>query len=63
MIQAAQYLEKAAHYQTASNQKLATAIKVTTQVNEQLASDSISTSDAASQLEQVVSELRKVVGR
>jgi hypothetical protein len=63
MIQAAQYLEKAAHYQTASNQKLATAIKVTTQVNEQLASHSISTSDAASQLEQVVSELRKVVGR
>lgn len=63
MIQAAQYIEKAAHYQTASNQKLATAIKVTTQVNDQLASDAISTSDAATQLEQVVSELRKVVGR
>ena len=63
MIQAAQYIEKAVHYQTASNQKLATAIKVTTQVNEQLASDAISTSDAATQLEQVVSELRKVVGR
>ena len=63
MIQAARYIEKAAHYQTSSNQKLATAIKVTTQVNEQLANDSISTSDAASQLEQVVSELHKVVGR
>ncbi len=63
MISAAQYIEKAAHYQTTSNQKLATAIKVTTQVNEQLADGAISASDAASQLEQVVSELRQVVGR
>jgi len=63
MISAAQYIEKAAHYQTTSNQKLATAIKVTTQVNEQLAEGAISASDAASQLEQVVSELRQVVGR
>lgn len=63
MISAAQYIEKAAHYQTSSNQKLATAIKVTTQVNEQLAEGAISASDAASQLEQVVSELRQVVGR
>jgi len=44
-------------------QKLATAIKVTTQVNEQLADGAISASDAASQLEQVVNELRQVVGR
>jgi hypothetical protein len=63
MIGAAQYIEKAAQYQTDSNQKLATAIKVTTQVNEQLADGAISASDAASQLEQVVSELRQVVGR
>jgi len=63
MIVAAQYIEKAAHYQTASNQKLATAIKVTNQVNEQLAEGAISASDASSQLEQVVSELRQVVGR
>jgi hypothetical protein len=63
MIVAAQYIEKAAHYQTASNQKLATAIKVTNQVNEQLADGAISASDASSQLEQVVSELRQVVGR
>jgi len=63
MISAAQYIEKAAHYQTTSNQKLATAIKVTTKVNEQLAEGAISASDAASQLEQVVSELRQVVGR
>ena len=63
MISVALYIEKAAHYQTTSNQKLATAIKVTTQVNEQLADGAISASDAASQLEQVVSELRQVVGR
>jgi hypothetical protein len=63
MISSAQYIEKAVHYQTTSNQKLATAIKVTTQVNEQLAEGAISASDAASQLEQVVSELRQVVGR
>ena len=63
MIRAAQYIEKAAQYQTDSNQKLATAIKVTTQVNEQLANGAISASDAASQLEQVVNELRQVVGR
>ena len=63
MISSAEYIEKAAHYQTTSNHKLATAIKVTTQVNEQLAEGAISASDAASQLEQVVSELRQVVGR
>ena len=63
MISAALYIEKAAHYQTTSNQKLAIAIKVTTQVNEQLADGAISASDAASQLERVVRELRQVVGR
>ena len=63
LISAAQYIEKAAQYQTANSQKLATAIKVTTQVNDQLAEGAISASDAASQLEQVVSELRQVVGK
>lgn len=63
MISAAQYIEKAVEYQTVSNQKLATAIKVTTQVNEQLAEGATSASDAALQLEQVVNELRQVVGR
>ena len=59
----AQYIEKAAHLQNNSNQKLATAIKVTTQVNEQLTSGATSATDAASQLEQVVKQLRQVVGK
>lgn len=63
MIGAAQYIEKATHYQSNSNQKLATAIKVTSQVNEQLAEGAISATEAASQLEQVVNELRQVVGK
>ncbi|HZS76872.1 MAG TPA: hypothetical protein VFA41_09685 [Ktedonobacteraceae bacterium] len=63
MINAADYIEKAVHYQATSNEKLATAIKVTTQVNEQLKEGATSASDAAAQLEQVVNELRQVVGK
>jgi len=59
----ARYIEKAAHLQNNSNQKLATAIKVTTQVNEQLTSGANAATDAASQLEQVVKQLREVVGK
>ncbi len=63
MVGAAQYIEKSVHYQTSSNQKLSTAIKVTTQVNEQLADGASSTSSAAEELEKVVDELRQVVGQ
>ncbi len=63
IISAASYIEKAAHYQTNNSQKLTTAIKVTSQVNEQLTNSSASTTEAASQLKQVVNDLRKVVGR
>jgi methyl-accepting chemotaxis protein len=63
MIGAAQYIEKSVRYQTSSNQKLSTAIKVTTQVNEQLAEGASSASSAAEELEKVVDELRQVVGR
>nr|MDQ2907331.1 hypothetical protein [Chloroflexota bacterium] len=63
IINAAQYIENAAHYQDISNQKLATALKVTTQVTEQLATGATSAADAATQLEQVVNQLRNVVGR
>ncbi len=63
MIGAAQYIEKSIHSQTSSNQKLSTAIKVTTQVNEQLAEGATSASSAAEELEKVVNELRQVVGR
>lgn len=63
VITAANYIEKATHYQSDSSQKLATAVKVTTQVNEQLADGAISATEAASQLEQVVNDLRSVIGQ
>jgi hypothetical protein len=63
MVGAAQYIEKSVHYQTSCNQKLSTAIKVTTQVNEQLTEGASSASSAAEELEKVVNELRQVVGR
>ncbi len=63
VISAANYIEKATHYQGDSNQKLATAIKVTTQVNEQLADGAIAATEAASQLEMVVNDLRSVIGQ
>lgn len=62
MITASQYIEKAAEHQTSSNQKLATAIKVTTQVTEQLAMGATSAADTATQLEDVVGQLENVVG-
>jgi len=63
VITAANYIEKATDYQNDSSQKLATAIKVTTQVNEQLADGAISATEAASQLEMVVNDLRSVIGQ
>lgn len=63
VISAGNYIEKATHYQSDSAQKLSTAIKVTTQVNEQLADGAISATEAASQLEQVVNDLRSVIGQ
>ncbi|WP_376794785.1 cache domain-containing protein [Thermogemmatispora sp.] len=63
MANTARYIEQAIQYQETSNQKLATAIKVTTQVSEQLAAGATSATSAAEQLEQVVRQLRRVVGR
>ncbi len=62
-ITAAQYIEQAAQYQGTSNQKLATALKVATQVTEQLAAGATSATNAATELERVVEELRYVVGK
>jgi hypothetical protein len=59
----AKYLEQATDYQDTSNQKLATALKVAVQVTEQLHNGTTSATLAATQLEKVVGELRKVVGR
>ncbi len=63
VIRAASYIEKASNFQSESSQKLATAIKVTAQVNEQLAEGALSATEAASQLEQVVNDLRNVVSQ
>lgn len=63
MIKAAQYIEDATEFQNTSNEKLSTALKVATQVTEQLVSGTTSATDAATQLEQVVDQLRNVVGK
>jgi hypothetical protein len=62
IIHTTKYLEKATEYQDASNQRLATALNVATQVTEQLHNGTTSATLAATQLEEVVSELCKVVG-
>jgi methyl-accepting chemotaxis protein len=49
--------------QDSSNQKLSTAIKVTEQVTEQLAAGATAATATAEQLEQVVNQLRQVVGK
>ena len=63
LVAAAQYIEQATQHQNTSNQKLTTALKVATQVNEQLAMGATSATEAASQLELVVKQLRYVVGK
>ncbi|HEX4208522.1 MAG TPA: methyl-accepting chemotaxis protein [Ktedonobacteraceae bacterium] len=63
IVNAANYIENAAHFQDTSTQKLSTALKVATQVTEQLVAGTTSASDAAAQMEQVVEQLRYVVGK
>ncbi len=63
IITASRYIEDASQHQTTSIQKLSTALKVATQVTEQLATGATSATDAATQLEQVVQQLRSVVGQ
>lgn len=60
---ASEYLENAMQLQNASNQKLATALKVATQVTEQFNLGATSATKAAEQLEEVVQDLRSVVGK
>lgn len=59
---AANYLEKASSHQERSSKGLSTAIQVTNQVAEQLVAGAISASEAATQLEGVIAQLRQVVG-
>ncbi len=63
IITTAEYIEHAAKCQQDSSKSLATAINVTTQVTEQLATGATETNDAAAQLEQVVNRLRQVAGK
>jgi methyl-accepting chemotaxis protein len=63
MVDASQYIKKAVQYQDVTNEKLATAINVTTQVSEQLDSGAKSAIATSNQLRQVVDDLREVVGK
>jgi Cache domain len=57
------HIEQAVRSQKRVSQNLAIALKVTTQVTEQLAVGAISATDAAKQLGQVVDQLRLIVGK
>ena len=59
---AATYLEKASGHQERSSKGLSTAIQVTNQVADQLVAGAVSASEAATQLETVIAQLRQVVG-
>lgn len=63
IVSAANYIENAAQFQDTSTQKLSTALKVATQVTEQLVAGTTSATDAANQMENVVEQLRYVVGK
>jgi methyl-accepting chemotaxis protein len=62
ILKATNYLENAMEFQNASNQKLATALKVANQVTEQLHQGALSATEAAAQLEDVVQRLLAVAG-
>ncbi len=62
IISAANYIEKASSHQERTSKGLNTAIQVTNQVTEQLLSGATSASDAATQMEEVIKQLRRLVG-
>lgn len=62
IIDAAKYLERVAIHQERSSQSLSTAIRIASQVTEQLISGATSANDAASQLQAVIKQLRQLVG-
>ena len=62
MVSIGLYFEKAIAYQEEANNKVAVAVKVTDEVAEQLASGAKSTSEAASELDGIVKQLRHIVG-
>ncbi|GCE24551.1 hypothetical protein KDA_00350 [Dictyobacter alpinus] len=62
ILAAAQYIEKVAMHQEKSNQSLSTAIRIATQVTDQLIEGATSANEAAVQLQEVIKQLRQVVG-
>ncbi|GCE24544.1 hypothetical protein KDA_00280 [Dictyobacter alpinus] len=62
IIETSQYIKRAIDYQNTSNEKLATAINITTQVNEQLVSGATAADETSNQLQNVVTDLRNVIG-
>lgn len=62
IIATANYIEKASGHQENSSKSVATAVRITTQVTEQLIAGATSANDAATQLEEVIKQLRQVVG-
>ncbi|HEY0755960.1 MAG TPA: cache domain-containing protein [Ktedonobacteraceae bacterium] len=63
IISVARYIERATNYQQKSCHTLATAIRVTSQVTEQLIKGANSATESSEQLDQVVEQLREVVGK
>ncbi len=62
MVKLARYIEEASHQQLESSDRLSTAIKVTNQVSDQLASGAEAAGKYANQLERVVEQLQRLVG-
>ncbi len=62
MIRLARYIEEASRQQQESSDRLNTAVKVTNQVSDQLAASAEAAGRYASQLEQVVEQLQRLVG-
>ena len=59
---ATNYIKKASMHQERTSKGLNTAIQVTNQVTEQLLNGATSASDAAAQMEEVIKQLRHLVG-
>ena len=62
LLDGATYIKQATKYQDDTNEKLAAAIRVTTQVTDQLTVGAKSAEEAAIQLEGIVDQLRTLVG-
>src|SRR5579885_1997549 len=62
MVDIGEYLEKAVAYQDKSNKNVSVAITVTDEVTNQIVSGARSTKEVADQLDQIVEQLRKIVG-